>query len=218
MVNAQKDVFWKALLLTVVVFLIGVFFGYLLEENRVSKIEDNFDLLIIDWDDAESQSSYYQILDEDFCEEAIIQNLKFGDEIYAKGLKLEEYEAANRFLDRLDIEKKKYNLLKIKFFINSKTIKEKCNADYEYLFYFYSDIDPPTDVKEKQRAMSRVLMDVKFELGDKIILMPLAADMDLGVVNILLDKYGVTEFPSIVIKENVRLDGVHTQEEILEFF
>ena len=82
MVKAQKDVFWKALLLTVVVFLIGVFFGYLLEENRVSKIEDNFDLLIIDWDDAESQSSYYQIIDEDFCEEAIVQNLKFGDEIY----------------------------------------------------------------------------------------------------------------------------------------
>jgi hypothetical protein len=218
MVKAQKDVFWKALILTVVVFLIGVFFGYLLEENRVNKIQDNFELLIIDWDDAESQSSYYQVLDEDFCDEAIVQNLKFGDEIYEKGLKLEEYESANRFLDKLDIEKKKYNLLKIKFFINSKILKEKCNADYEYLFYFYQDVDPNTDVKEKQRAMSRVLMDVKFELGDKIILMPLAADMDLGVVNILLDKYGVTEFPSIVIKESVRLDGVHTQEEILEFF
>jgi len=217
MVKPQKDAFWKALVYTIIVFAIGVFFGYLLEENRVGKIEENFDTLVIDWDDAETQTSYYQTLDEEFCSFAVQQNFDFGDEIYEKGLQLDEYEAANRFLDRLDIEKKKYNLLKIKFYINSKIIKEKCNADYEYLFYFYLD-DPNTDIKEQQRVMSRVLGDVKNELGDEIILMPLAADMDLSVVEILKEKYGVQEYPTIVIKDSVRLTGVYTKEEILEFF
>jgi hypothetical protein len=217
MVKPQKDVFWKALVFTAIVFLLGVLFGYLLEADRVSKIEDNFEELIIDWDDAESLSSYFQTLETDFCDVAIKQNLKFGDKIYERGLQLERYEDSNRFLDKLDIEKKKYNLLKTKFFINSKIIKEKCNADYDFIFYFYLN-DPELEVQEQQKVMSRVLMDVKYELGDKVILMPFVADMDISVVDVLLEKYGVESYPSVVIKENIRLDGLYTVEEVLEFF
>ncbi|MBT3690929.1 hypothetical protein HOG16_01655 [Candidatus Woesearchaeota archaeon] len=217
MVKPQKDVFWKALVYTIIVFVLGVFAGYLLEESRVNKINDNFQQLLIEWDDAEAQLNYYQLLDEDFCDLAIQQNLKFGDEIYQRGLKLEEYESANRFLDELDLEKKKYNLLKTKFFISSKTIKEKCDADYEFVFYFYLDT-PEFETKEKQRVVSRVLMDLKYELGDEIILMPLAADMDIGVINILVEKYNVQEYPTVIIKENIKITGVHSVDELMEFF
>ena len=41
MVKPQKDVFWKALVYTIIVFVLGVFAGYLLEESRVNKINDN---------------------------------------------------------------------------------------------------------------------------------------------------------------------------------
>ena len=133
----QKDVFWKALLYTVIVFLLGVFVGYVLEENRVSQIEIEFEELLLDWNDAEVLSFYYQNLDEDFCEEAIQQNLVFGDKIYEAGLRLGEYDLANRLTEDLDIEKKNYALLKTKFFINSKIIKERCDADYEFVLYFY---------------------------------------------------------------------------------
>jgi hypothetical protein len=211
----QKDVFWKALIYTIIIFLIGMFFGYLLEEQRVNKIEDNFEDLLLDWNDAEVLSTYYQsILGEDFCEQAVKQNIEFGDRIYRAGLKLGEYEAANRISGNLIKQKKNYALLKAKFFVNSKVIKEKCNADYEYVFYFYLD-DPDIDTMEKQKVMSRVLLDLKYDMGDKIILMPFAADLGTSVVDLMINKYGITEYPSIVLREKVILSGLHTKEELM---
>jgi hypothetical protein len=217
-IKPQRDVFWKALVYTIIIFLVGMFFGYLLEDNRVNKIENDFENLLLDWNDAEALSLYYQtVLEEDFCDQAIEQNVLFGDKIYEAGLRLEKYEEANRFNDNLLEEKKNYALLKIKFYINSKIIKERCNADYDYVFYFYLD-DPELAIEQKQRTMSRVLLDLKYEMGDKIILIPLATDLDISVIDILVNKYKVEEHPTIVIKENIILDGIRTKEELMEFF
>ena len=102
------------------------------------------------------QSYYYQSIDEIACEEAIDENLKLGDKIYADGLLLAEYEAANRLTDKLSFEKKKYNLLKTEFYINSLVLKERCNANYDVLVYFYLDGTEDLDIKAKQNTVSRV--------------------------------------------------------------
>ena len=79
-VKPQKSVFLKALIYTIIVFIIGMFFGFILEENRVNKIEDNLNDLLAEWNDAEILSLYYQsVLNEDVCEESIQQNIEFGE-------------------------------------------------------------------------------------------------------------------------------------------
>ena len=214
----QRDIFWKALVYTIIIFFVGMFFGYLLENQRVNKIEGEFEDLILEWNEEEVLSSYYQsVLNEDFCKEAIRRNIIFGDKIYEAGLKLETYEDSNRFRVNLFNEKRNYALLKSKFYINSKIIKEKCDADYEYVFYFYLD-DPEIEVDQKQRTMSRVLLDLKYELGDKIILMPFAVDLGTGIVDIMVDKYNIENYPAIVLKENIILEDIHTKDELMEFF
>ena len=50
-----------------------------------------------------------------------------------------------------------------------------------------------------------------------MILIPLAADMDISVINILLDSHNIDSFPSVWIDSGVVLDGVHSIEDLISF-
>tara|TARA_Y100000310_G_C20628418_1_gene787224 strand:+ start:997 stop:1671 length:675 start_codon:yes stop_codon:yes gene_type:complete len=217
MVKPQTDLFWKALIFTIIIFVIGVYLGIVLEESRLGAVQEEFDDLVIRWGDLRLQSYYYQSIDEISCEEAIDENLKFGDRVYEDGLLLEEYEQANRLTDKLEFEKKKYNLLKTEFYINSLVLKDKCNANYDVLVYFYLDGTEDLDLGAQQSTVSRVLGEVKEQYGPNLILIPLAADMDISVINILLDSYNIESFPSIWLDSGVVLEGVHSLEDIISF-
>ena len=199
----QKDVFWKALIFTVFIFLLGVFMGYVLEEKRLSNVQEEFEQLVIDWGDVRTQAAYYQTLGDDpvVCERAVDENLNFGDKIYYSGLRLEELEASNKLTDRLQFEKRKHNMLRTEFYINSLVLREKCNAQYDIVVYFYQDnaADFDLDLNVRQNVLSVVLSDLKEEKGPELVLIPLAANMDISVVNILVDTYGVEEFPSLLL-------------------
>ena len=90
MVKPQTDAFWKALVFTFIVFIIGVYLGVVMEDFRLNKIQEEFDDLVIRWGDIRLQSYYYQSIDQISCEEAIDENLRLGDRIYEDGLKLGE--------------------------------------------------------------------------------------------------------------------------------
>ncbi len=217
MVKPQTDVFWKALVFTTVVFIIGVYLGVVIEDARLEGFQEEFDNLVVRWGDLRLQSYYYQNIDELSCEKSIDENLKFGDRIYEDGLILGEYEQANRLTDKLEFEKKKYNLLKTEFYINSMVLKEKCDADYDILLYFYMDSTEDLDIKAQQNTVSRVLGDIKEQYGPNLILIPLAADMDISVISILLETHNVQSFPSVWVDSGVVLQGVYSLEEISSF-
>ena len=76
------DLFWKALVFTVIVFLLGVFLGYQLEKSRINNVREEFEIIDLKWDDARLQSLYYQNLEPRFCDSAIEENLNFADKFY----------------------------------------------------------------------------------------------------------------------------------------
>jgi len=103
--------------------------------------------------------------------------------------------------DRLQFEKQKHNMLRTEFYINSLVLREKCDAQYDVVVYFYMDNagDFDLDLNARQNVLSVVLEDLKEQKGPELVLIPLAANMDISVVNILLDTYGVEEFPSLLL-------------------
>ena len=107
------DLFWKALVFTVIVFLLGVFLGYQLEKSRINNVREEFEIIDLKWDDARLQSLYYQNLEPRFCDSAIEENLNFADKVYDEGLKIEDYETGSFLSNDLELEKRKYSILKV---------------------------------------------------------------------------------------------------------
>ena len=188
--------------------------GLYLESLRTKKIVDSYKNYEVEALDLKLQNYYYQIMDKTSCEAAIKQNFNFADNIYNRGLELERYEEANQVTDDLYREKKRYVLLKTELWLNSILLKKKCNNPFDTIVYIYSG-DPGNSAEvAKQKVISNVLKTVKEHKGDKIILLPIAGDLKLGIVDLQLRVYNITKIPSIIINEKTILEGFQSSDEI----
>jgi hypothetical protein len=211
----QKYTFLWALIVTFVIFNIGIFFGYQLEKSRSNTINTLYaetDLNILD---QRIQTDAFDSLGLN-CSLAVAENIKFADKIYADALKIQKYENANQLTATVELQHKKYDLLRTLFWLNSINIKKKCNSDYHNVVYLYKYNNPTLEQVAKQRTFSNLLEELKNEKGDKIMLIPMAGDNNLSSVNLLLDKYGVKqeELPVILIDERTKIVNLNNKSEI----
>lgn len=216
MVKNQKYIFLQALIITFIVFNIGIYMGYKLEQSRTNKINDWYLEADLELLNLNLQKEAFELIDLN-CDALIEENTKFADEIYEKALIIDKYEKASRISDDVIYQHKRFDLLRALFWMNSIKIKEKCSSSYHNVVYFYQYNDASLDQKSKQRVFSKILSDLKQEFGSDVMLIPLAADNDLSAINILVDKYEIQELPTILIDETTKLNDISSLEDIKKF-
>lgn len=218
MLKSQKHVFWEALLVTILIFGLGVFLGVILENwraNKVGEVSLESDLNLLDM---RAQTSILTLEDVN-CEEAIRKNIEFGDKIYGDAQQLERFESSNRLTDFIVSEHKKYDLLRTQFWINSLKIKEKCGSEeFHTLVYLYDYQSEDLTQKNKQEVFANYLEEVKVDYADSVVLIPIARNMDLNSVELLTKNYDIDQ-TSILVDETLlitELDELDLIEEYLQ--
>ncbi|MDD5193513.1 MAG: hypothetical protein PHF67_02910 [Candidatus Nanoarchaeia archaeon] len=218
MFQSQKNVFWQALLITILIFSIGVIAGVILENWRTNQIDYAYSVSELNLLDVKLQSDIYSSANFD-CKDAVQENIDFADKIYNEAKILERYETASKLTDKIIFEHKKYDLLRVTLLLNSIKIKDKCNASYHNIVYFYKFNNPGLDIKAKQEVFSNLLGEVKYKSGDEVLLIPISGDNNLTSVNLLMKKYKISEgsLPIILIDEKNKLNNLLTIEELEEY-
>jgi len=213
----QKWVFLKALLVTLVIFNIGIYMGYKLEASRADKINQIYlesEMLLLD---QRIQKEAFDIINLD-CDAAIKANINFADKIFEEALgTIQKYEGANKFNDAIIFQHKRFDLLRTLFWMNSIKIKEKCGSDYHNVVYFYDYREPSVAQKGMQAFFSNLLEELKIKYGDKIMLIPIAGDNDISSLNMLMEQYEITELPTILIDEQIKITEIKSKEDIEKF-
>lgn len=216
MIQNQKRIFLYALILTFVVFNVGIFMGYMMESSRISQINSMYTTAEIELLDQMAQKNSLSILDLD-CDLLVQENIKFGDKVYQEALTIQRYEDANIMGTEIATQHKRFDLLRALFWINSIEIKQKCNPDYHDIVYFYKYNDPSIEQESKQDLFSNLLGELKENKGDGLMLIPIAGDNDIPSINLLIKKYNVTEFPTILIDEKIKVINVEEIEDIEKY-
>jgi hypothetical protein len=210
----EKSAFKKALVATIILFFVGVSLGVFIEAWRSQTVRDQYEELEFELLDAKLRTDFYRLMEQDFCEIAIEDNLKFSDRIYEEGKKIDIYEKFNRLGDRLFDEKRKYTLLKTEFWLNSILLRDKCEAEYSTVIYFYNDVPTSDEEKQKINVQSKVLEDLKEKYGADIMLIPLPIDLGASVVDSFVLFHNIDEVPTILINEEIKLEGLHDLADI----
>jgi len=213
MINNQKYIFLYALILTLVIFNLGIFMGYMLESSRLDKINTLYSNAELELFDQIAQKESVGVLNLD-CKTLVSENIKFGDEIFTEALQIQKYEDANRISNDIVFQHKRFDLLRTMFWMNSIKTKQDCSSNYHNIVYFYKYNNPSIDQDSKQKFFSNLLEQLKQKEGDNVMLIPIAGDNDIPSINILVDKYNITEFPTILIDEKTKLTDVKSVDEI----
>jgi hypothetical protein len=216
MIKNQKWLFLYALILTFIIFNVGIFMGYKLEASRLNKINDLYassEIMLLD------QRIQSEILNmDDFnCEILTKENIAFADKIFEEALQIQRFEDANRITTDVIQAHRRFDLLRTLFWMNSIKIKEKCKSEYHNVVYFYRYNNPSLEQVAEQRFFSNLLLELKGKYGDKLMLIPIAADNDISSISILLDKYNVTELPTILIDEKTKIIQVNSLQDVEKF-
>ena len=215
--NSKFRVFLESVIISLLILIIGFSIGIYVESKRTEKVVENYKNYEIEALDLKLQNYYYQIMDRSSCDEAIEQNFKFADDIYLRGLELEKYEEISQISEELSREKKRYSLLKTELWLNTILLKEKCDAEFDTVTYLYAGEPTNSATVSKQKIISNVLKTVKEDKGNKVVLLPIAGDLGLNSVNLQMRIYKVKSLPSIVINEDIVLEGFHTAEQIISY-
>lgn len=215
MFESQKHAFWEALLVTILIFGIGVFLGVVLENWRTGRIEYLYQESEVKLLDIRTQSEIYSSREFD-CKTAVKENIEFADRIFKEAELLSRYEGAGRLTESLKLQHKKYDILRALLWLNSIKIKKNCNAFYSNVVYVYDYNDLNIDTKAKQAVFSNILTELKGKRGNEVMLIPMAGDNDLSSINLLMNLYNITEseLPIILIDERIKITELQNVEDI----
>lgn len=215
----QKHIFWQALVLTIIIFSFGVYLGIWIENGRANKIANLYLVSELNLLDVKLANTIYfnDFLEAKDCQAAIQENIDFANRIYNEAKILDKYEGASVITDTIRLQHKKYDMLRALFWMNAIKIKENCNASYHDIVYFYQYNNASLEKRAEQGVISRALADLKKEIGNEIMLIPIAGDNNISSISLLMKKYNITELPSVLIDEKVILIGLENKEQIKKY-
>lgn len=214
MLKSKKHVFWEALVITIVIFLMGLFLGMLIETSNSSKISNLYLQSEISLTDAMAVSRLTEEFDFD-CDSIKQGNINFADRIYTEAKLLEEYEDSGKLTDNMILLHKKYDLLRTLLWTSNQNSLERCN-NYNLLVYLYEYESENITKKATQNVWSKIIIDVKMG-NDDILLLPIAADQNLTSLNLLINEHSITQFPALIINNNQILYGLDNVASIEKF-
>ncbi len=216
MLKSKKHVFWEALLITAVIFILGILIGVAIESKRVNKIGEYYSRSEIALLDVLAMNSFLESGSLS-CSEVIQANLGLADRVYTEAKLLNKYEGSNRLTDSVDLEHKKYDLLRNFIWINSLKIFEKCNSSLVPVVYLYNYNEKNLEKKALQNVWAKVLEELKEKQGGNIILLPIAVDTELSSVDLMVQKFNVKEFPVVIIGDNVVISELSSVKDLEKY-
>ena len=197
--KSNRHVFWEALIITIFIFGIGLMLGITLENKRASDIGDLYVEAELQTLDLRIQSEIFNL--QNFtCEKLIKNDIQFGDRIFKEAILLQQLEESQTLTKSLERQHRKYDLLRTLFWINSIKVKNKCPDKFHTVVYLYN-YKSGVDEKAVQAVFSKYLSELKSKKEDKMVLIPIAGDLNLFSTQILIEEYGIEKLPVIIVDE-----------------
>ena len=218
MVRKTNLIFLEAFLLTVIVFSLGIILGIAVESSYSNKVEQNYFNSEIYLLDALALNEFVD-LNSHACPDLIESNLVFADRIYEEARTLENLEEAEKLKDNLVLIHKRYDLLRTFLWLSSMKVREKCSADFSVVVYVYEYKTEDLAKFADQEVWEITLENLKKELGDKLVLIPIAGNSGITTLDILLKEKGINsteDLPVVIINEKNIITKIHTVEQLKE--
>ena len=206
MVNYK--IYFTAAVITIILLIFGFTFNWYFTIQREEELKQTFLDLQTSMTESQLELTYLTEYGGDCSslEEAVKSTRQT---LYIVNKKLETYE--NYLISDLEFRRNKaeQTILYVKLWLTTLKIKEICETDITTILYFF-DVE---SLESKEQGY--VLDAITEQEGDKVIVIPLDFNFDLGIIRILSKEFDVITTPTIIVNEQTKLEGLQSRDQIL---
>ena len=203
-----------AVVLSILIFLIGISLGSFLNQERADILKDNMDINKLDFDSLQVQYLFLNSILEK--EKNCIASATILEEnvniLETLGGKLGNYIQSQVLTDEEEFKslKREYTLAELRYWLFAKKVKEACNSDIQLILYFYSDA-----TCESCSTQGVVLSYLKGIFKDNLLNFALDSEFTQEpMIKILKNTYDITKSPTLIINDK-KYEGFYSKEELL---
>lgn len=210
MSEIKKYRYVAAIVLTLLVFSLGVLTSNLADDKRQSGLQNQ---LQDDTTDIQSKQLLMRYLEgEESCEirqEGLTQII----EGYNSRLeRVQSYEKQSFFQeDQFRSIRRSYVLSGIEYWMFAEETDEECQSYNTNTVLFFT-----SENCESCDQQGETLSDIKRIYGEEVLIFSVYSDLDDSMINLLEEQYNISDTPALVINENVTLREVQPRQNITQ--
>ncbi len=198
----------SSLLLTILIFALGILLNYCLDFVRINTIADVMGKHELNTAAYVAEQEFTDSFGGNHCEAMNTRIAQLKEEIKTVGADLSSYSAFSFFKKKdYDYLKRKYFLLELRFLALIEQLNRECNRPYIPILFFYKIDD---DLSERQGF---ILTDLSKAYEQQVVVLSIDKDYeDEPLVQLLVARHNVTTAPTIVIDSNKKEGLVYAGE------
>lgn len=208
------NILTKAIIVTTIVFILGLSTGLLISREQSTNFEDNMLLLKSSVEEAELQFLFLDVMKGNVsCTYMIKEAERLSKQTEGMADEVDKYERTEQISDQtFSALKTKYTAILIKDWLMMEKIKQTCNGTYSTVLYFYSNKNC-AGCQEQGISLSYV----KIKMSENLMVFAIDSDVDLNIVSGLKEVYNVTVLPTLVINGEI-YQGFKSVEQFKPIF
>lgn len=193
--NDKQQIIWRSLLLTILIFTIGIIVNHMLDYVRIGTIVEVMQEHELDRDSYYVEYLFADTFEGNTCHAMTSRIGRLKQEIRQVGEDLGTYSRFS-FFKRKDYDylKRRYFLLQLQFLTLIERINNECGNPYVPIIFFY-EIDD-----EESERQGFMLQDVSESFKNQAIVISLDWEYeDEPLVAALVEAYNVTRAPTVIV-------------------
>ena len=203
--NISRDKYIIAGVITLGIFLLGLFLGLAIEGKRVNYIESLSRKQNLEFSSLQLQYAFIDELSQEKNCLAVQKTFEHNiNNLESTRIRLENFDRDSKInKNEFEILKNEYTLAQIRYWLLAQRTKKLCGNDVVSILYFFSDVKECPDC-EKQAF---VLTYLKKKFKDKLLVFSFDSKFeDEPMIPLLKKTYDITNYPTIVIEGKPKIN------------
>ncbi|MBD3310591.1 hypothetical protein GF351_05220 [Candidatus Woesearchaeota archaeon] len=211
--KVSKDKYFIAAILTVGIFVLGLFMGFVIEGERVGYLQTEATIDRLDYTSMQLQYAYIdQLEQEGSCsavQETFEENIKNIAEARQRLENFDEDATINK--EEFKILQREYTIAQLRYWLLAKRTRDICDSEMTTILYFFA-----TDqLCPKCEEQAFILDYLKKRFQEKLLIFALDSQLsEEPMIQIIKNTHEITTYPTLII-ENEAFHGFTEQEDIL---
>tara|TARA_Y100000310_G_scaffold243101_1_gene247495 strand:+ start:1067 stop:1756 length:690 start_codon:yes stop_codon:yes gene_type:complete len=199
-----------ALLLTGLIFVIGILVGLKVSEERLIFTEEDIAKKQVDYESLQMQFLYLTSQENRNCKVLLNTLERNIYDLENSRIKLENYVQSENVEDFKTV-KREYMLTEIRYWMLTNEAREVCPNDKVSVLFFYEKEEDCGDCS----AQGYILSYLKELFGDNLLVFSLDTGFDEPMIDVLEDNFGIMKLPAVVVNNEV-YEGLTEKDEMIE--